>query len=404
MKPERIAEFKQQIEAEYARSKAGQYPSGFPERMEIPVARYVDPTFYELEKKHLWSKVWLIAGHVDELPEIGSFKQWTLTDDPVLLVRGKDNRIRAFYNSCRHRGAAVVREEKGTAKVLACKFHAWTYDLQGDLLFVPEEADFAGLNKQDYHLIPLRCELWGNLIFINRDPDAMPLSQYFGKANTEMAHFEFDTLRLGAVLTYDLKCNWKTAFEAFLEAYHVDTTHPRTVAPFLDSRGVVHEMWGYSSLMVLPNYKNIEFPYSTSVSTDPRHELTRASSMNFDVFPNLHIPLTEFSFPLMVFWPTGIDTCRSQVIFMEPPDNPRPTAEQEQAVYQQVDNVMLEDFGNVESQQKTNECGVMKHIRIGYREWRIYRWNELIDLTIGQEKIPPSLQVPILLNSLLEKS
>ena len=402
MKTERIEEFNRQIESEYARNSAKGYPENFPERMEIPVARYVDPAFYELEKKHLWSRVWLIAGHVDELPEVGSFKQWTLTGDPVILVRGKDKVIRAFFNSCRHRGASVVREEKGTAKVLACKFHAWTYDLQGELLFVPEENDFPGVNKKDDSLIPLRCETWGNLIFVNRDMQAMPLLQYMGKATSELAHFEFETLRLGDILTYDLKCNWKVAFEAFLEAYHVDTTHPQTVAPFLDSRGVTFEMWGYSSLMVLPNYRNVKFDYSASTSSDPRHALTRASSMNFDVFPNLHIPLTEFSFPLMVFWPTGIDTCRSQVIFMEPPDNPRPTAEQEQAVYQQVDAVMLEDFGNVESQQKTNESGVLNKIRIGYREWRIYRWHELIDQIIGQENIPPALRVPSLLDAWLK--
>jgi phenylpropionate dioxygenase-like ring-hydroxylating dioxygenase large terminal subunit len=397
VKPERIAEFNQQVESEYARNKAGVYPENFPRHMEIPVGRYVDPAFYELEKKYLWSRVWLIAGHVDEFPEVGSFKQWNLAGDPVLLVRGKDNVVRAFFNSCRHRGAGVIREEKGTAKVLACKFHAWTYDLQGRLIFVPEESDFPDLDKQDISLIPLRCELFGNLIFINRDLNAPPLSQYLGKGMSELAHFEFESLSLGAILTYDLKCNWKTAMEAFLEAYHVDTTHPQTVAPFLDSRGVTFEMWGYSSLMVLPNHRNVEFPYSTSISTDPRHELTRASSMNFDVFPNLHIPLTEFSFPLMVFWPTGINTCRSQVIFMEPPDNPRPTAEQEKAVYQQVDQVMLEDFGNVESQQQTNESGILKSLRIGYREWRLYRWHELIDQTIGQENIPPALRIPVLI-------
>jgi phenylpropionate dioxygenase-like ring-hydroxylating dioxygenase large terminal subunit len=398
MRPDRIAELNAKVEAEYARNRARVYPADLPQQMDIPVSRYVDPRLFELENRHLWAKVWLLAGHADELPEAGSYKLWTLAGQQVVLVRGKDDKIRAFYNSCRHRGAAFVRDGQGKVKVFACKFHAWTYDLQGNLIFVPEESDFPCLNKQENGLVPLRCELWGNLIFVNRDTQAPPLAEYLGRATSELSHFDFGTWRLGSrTERYELKCNWKTAIEAFLEAYHVDIVHPQTVAPYLDSRGVVFEMWGRTTLMVLPNYRDKEFKYSSSDSADPRHELTRTASLNFEIFPNVHAPLTEFTVPIMLFWPTGLASCTIDVIYLESPESSLSRTEQEKLVYGQVDAVLREDFANVEAQQRTNESGVIRHIHVGAREWRIYRWHELIDEMIGAENIPAELRIPVLL-------
>jgi phenylpropionate dioxygenase-like ring-hydroxylating dioxygenase large terminal subunit len=400
MDPARIAEIKAKVAAEYARNKARIYPEHLPKQMDVPVSRYVDPRLYELENEHLWSKVWLLAGHVDELPEAGSYKLWTFAGREVILVRGKDRNIRAFFNSCRHRGAALVREPQGRQNVFACKFHAWTYDLEGNLVFVPEEHDFPCLEKGKNGLVPLRCELWGKLIFVNRDPSPQPLLDYLGRATSELAHFDFGSWKLGARRErYELKCNWKTAIEAFLEAYHVDTVHPQTVAPFLNSRGVVFEMWNRTTLMVLPNHPDKEFGYSASASADPRHEVTRTASLNFEIFPNVHVPLTEFTAPFMVFWPTGIASCVIEVLYLESPQSPLSPQQQEQMVYGQVDAVLREDFSNVEAQQRTNESGAFSHIHIGAREWRIYRWHELIDETIGPEKIPEDLRIPMLVGN-----
>ena len=393
MKAERIAELKARIEQEFARNKAGVYPEGFPRDLNVPVGRYTDPRFYALEQKHLWSRAWLCAGHVDELPEPGSFKQWGLSGQPIILVRGKDRRIRAFYNSCRHRGAALVREERGTVNVLACKFHAWTYNLEGDLVFVPEEHNFPCLDRQQNALVPIRCELWGNLIFLNRDPAAPPLLDYLGQAAVEMAHFDLGERRLGITRGFELKCNWKTALEAFLEGYHIPGVHPRTVAPFLSQHGAVTEWWGSATWMVFPNHPNADFAYVATASDDPRHELTRNSSFNFQMFPNLHAPLTEFMIPLMMFWPTGADSCVIQLAYLESPGNTLSQSEVEAAIYAQVDTVLREDFGNVEAQQRTYRSGAIEHIHIGYCEWRIYRWHEMIDEYIGAENIPVELRV-----------
>ena len=396
MKPERIAELAGKVDSERARNSARKYPDKYPPQMEIPVKRYVDAHFHELESQYLWSKVWLLAGHVDELPEVGCFKKWDFSGVPVILVRGKDRLIRAFFNSCRHRGAALVHEDKGRVNVLACKFHAWTYDLEGSLALVPERHDFPCLDPNNNSLVQLRCELWANLIFVNRNPQAPPLSEYLGRAVNELAHFDLHLRRSRRRTAYELKCNWKIAMDAFLEAYHVDTVHPKTVAPYLDSRGVVFEMWGRTTLMVLPNHLNTDFPYLTADSGDARHELTRSTSLNFEVFPNFHAPLTEFTFPIMLFWPTDVNTCKIEVLYLDAPNNPISQDQMEEAVYQQVDNVLREDFSNVEAQQRTYLSAPFDKINIGLREWRIYRWHEMIDEIIGPENIPEDLRLPVL--------
>ena len=103
----------------------------------IPTGRYTDPAFYELEKERLFARTWLFVGHESEWAESGSYRQMTRSGAPIVVVRGEDDLLRAFYNSCRHRGAPVTRDECGTARRLTCQYHSWSYGLDGGLRAVP---------------------------------------------------------------------------------------------------------------------------------------------------------------------------------------------------------------------------------------------------------------------------
>ena len=130
---------------EYERSRCGP-PDNFPALPMIPGGRYTDREFFDLEQSYLWKRSWLYACHADELPNPGSFKLWSRTGSPIVIVRGADNKIRAFYNSCRHRGGPLVKT--GTGEVnhsFICGFHGWTYDLEGRLKGVRDKADFIDL-------------------------------------------------------------------------------------------------------------------------------------------------------------------------------------------------------------------------------------------------------------------
>jgi phenylpropionate dioxygenase-like ring-hydroxylating dioxygenase large terminal subunit len=398
----RIARIKQAFDQEFARSARGEYPPDFPVLPELPVGRYTSPEFYELERRHLWPKAWLIAAHVDELPEIGSFKLWDRAGWPVVLVRGKDNRIRAFFNSCRHRGGGLVREACGKARMLACKFHAWTYDLEGQLAFVPDEHDFPGLDRGAHALLPLRCELWGNLVFVNRDLAAPPLQEALGKVTSELAHFDFEKRRVAAIIPYDLPCNWKVVVDAFQEAYHLNATHPQTVAPVLDSRGSVIELWPNGhSILTVPRRRDIPVEQdfildAGSRSQDPRHEITRTANISFTIYPNIIGTAAEYQFPMLCFWPTGLDTTHIDILITEPRDCPEMDPAQGQAIIQQFGEVMKEDMGNVAALQKSIEAGALQGIRLGYQERRIYQFHEQLDRDLGGY-VPEALRIPAVL-------
>ena len=124
-------------------------PRASPSCPTCPLGRYTDPAFQELEHEHLFKRVWLYAAHDSELPTPGSYKLCDIAGAPVLLARGEDGVVRAFYNACRHRGAPVVRGECGTARMLVCQFHSWSYNLAGELVRVPDERDFVGLQKEE---------------------------------------------------------------------------------------------------------------------------------------------------------------------------------------------------------------------------------------------------------------
>jgi methanesulfonate monooxygenase large subunit len=191
---------------------------------------YHDPAIYAAELERIFGRVWQLVCHESEVAEPGSFLAARIAGSPIVLVRGNDQRLRAFYNTCRHRGARVVMEQCGQATSLRCPYHFWVYSLEGELIGVPgEEAyDGSGFRKQDFPLVELACETIFGLVFVNPDPHPMPLRRWLGDAIVE-------TLRVplaGAdfVVTKhrrrELPVNWKIWAENARDGYHVPFVHP----------------------------------------------------------------------------------------------------------------------------------------------------------------------------------
>ena len=193
MSPEEIHTLRQLMEYEAAREAP---PTGFPALPDIPAGRYTDERFFELELAHIWRKSWLLAAHIDELPGPGDFLLWDTAGQPVLLVHDDNGSINAFYNTCSHRGAPVVTEPSGNKQRLTCPYHGWSYGRDGQLLAVRDPQDFSGLDFAQRGLKSVRCESFGNLIFVNFDPDAPSLLDWLGPIANEWEEFEFDKCRL----------------------------------------------------------------------------------------------------------------------------------------------------------------------------------------------------------------
>jgi len=186
---------------------------------------YTDPSAFELEKERIFSKTWQVVGHASRVANPGDYFTTDLIGEPLLLVRGLDGMLRGFYNVCRHR-AGPPAEGCGSRKLLRCGYHGWTYGLDGALINATEIEGVAGFRAEDFSLKPVRTEEWFNLIFVNLDPDARPLRESLGELHQQAEKFPFAGMKLFERRTYDMKCNWKTYVDNYLEGYHLPSVHP----------------------------------------------------------------------------------------------------------------------------------------------------------------------------------
>ena len=146
----------------------------------LPGRAYQEASIFEWEREHVLRRDWVIVGRVDEAPDPGTYFLTDLDGEPLLVVRGRDNELRAFYNVCRHRGTAVVEEQCGTAVRFQCPYHAWIYDLEGKLVRAKHTDDLDDFTFEEYGLAAVGCETWQGFVFLNLDPDAAPLATQLG--------------------------------------------------------------------------------------------------------------------------------------------------------------------------------------------------------------------------------
>jgi p-cumate 2,3-dioxygenase subunit alpha len=144
---------------------------------------FTDPDILEFERREIFDRCWLYAGHESEIRNPGDFVSREVGGRPIFLVRDKDGGLRAFLNTCPHRGNLVCREKSGSARVFSCFYHAWTFNLQGDLIGLPgDDAYTSAFNKKEMglKLVP-RCESYRGMIFVSYDPNIVDLVTYLGE-------------------------------------------------------------------------------------------------------------------------------------------------------------------------------------------------------------------------------
>jgi len=199
------------------------------EAQTMPPDCYTSEAFYKREVETIFLKVWNFIGRADRVPNPGDYFAFEFVGVPVVVVRGRDGQVRAFANSCRHRGAKVMQGE-GKCTVMSCPYHAWTYAIDdGRLIGAMEMDETQGFAKKDFGLVPLRLELWGGFLFLNFDQNAAPLSDWLGDLPEVLAPYNLETMVTTRRVEYDLDCNWKVYVENAMESYHVPTVHQQTL-------------------------------------------------------------------------------------------------------------------------------------------------------------------------------
>ena len=201
----------------------------------LPPDAYTSPEIFARERETLFSHGWLCVGREEQFPQTGDFRCIDLPAQPIVVVRGHDDEIRAFSRVCLHR-AMPVAEGCGNATRFVCPYHNWTYELTGQLRSAPMMEDARGFDAKQCQLPALAVERWQGFVFVNVDTDAEPLAPQLAELSQVIANYEFDEMVVVDTIEFDSPWNWKILVENFMEAYHHIGTHKTTFQPVYPAR------------------------------------------------------------------------------------------------------------------------------------------------------------------------
>ncbi len=274
----------------------------------IPSRFYVDSDICVQENERIFARTWQVVGHREQISRPGDYFTTELLGEPLLLVRGARNELRGFYNVCRHR-AGPPAEGCGSRKLFRCGYHGWTYALDGTLMSAPEFEGQPGFDPKEFTLTPVRAEEWSNLIFVNLDPDAAPLLKSLANLPQQADRFGFAAMKLFERRTYDMKCNWKTYVDNYLEGYHLPSVHP----------GLNREL-DYNAYTVEPHARHVRqfSPIRGAQHGDATPRLYQEATEDlttdyFWIFPNWMLNCYPDNISLNIVLPVSAD--RSTAIF-----------------------------------------------------------------------------------------
>ena len=320
----------------------------------LPGAAYHSDQTYETDRERVFFRHWLYAARAERISEPGSWLRIDIAGESVLLVRGKDDRIRGFYNVCRHRGSQLCDEAEGRVRThLRCPYHAWGYALDGTLVTTPMiERD--EIDRERTSLWPVRTEIWEGFVFVNLSrEEPQPLLETLADQRDDpigLARFGLADLRIGHVSTIDVEANWKIVMENYNECLHCPTVHPELVAVVpAFKKGTVFEPGREDGGLSLADGR-------TAIAMDPRLRLPllpgfegqedAAAYFGAMVYPSMFLDVDGASALATAVFPTGPRSCRlvteylfSPEAFEDPDFDPTPIVEFNDRVTRQDNEV-----------------------------------------------------------------
>lgn len=197
-------------------------------RQRLPKDRYASPTFHALEWDKMWTRVWLLACREADIPASGDGFRFEVGPESILIVRQRDGDVRAFYNTCRHRGTRLCEQRQGRMETLQCPYHGWAWHGDGSLLRMSDARSFpASIDRNALALRRVRCERWGGFVWVNMAPNAEPLLEFLGEITDVLAPYRLSEHTLLRDLTVEWDANWKLVMENGNETYHIQSVHPQ---------------------------------------------------------------------------------------------------------------------------------------------------------------------------------
>jgi nitrite reductase/ring-hydroxylating ferredoxin subunit len=358
-----------------AHGKAGTLPQA-DAVYRVPASHYTDPTRFALERERVFKRLPLMLALTAELPGPGDYKALYALDVPVLIVRGDDGAVRAFVNTCAHRGAQVVPEGRGTASRFSCPYHAWSYRLDGALAGVFREREFGVFDKSCLGLPALPAAERAGLIWVTLDPrSTLDIDRFLAGYDGCLAQFGFERWHPFSSRVVQGP-NWKIAYDGYLDFYHLPILHRNTFGPNMFSQAMYHA-WGPHQRVSTPN---------GALADVAESEWTTAMLLGgvWTIFP--HVSIASFDAGgrgvlISQLFP-GATVAESTTVQYYLLEN-APAAEAVAAVEQQVDFlehvVRHEDYATGLRQQKALATGARPHVLFGRNEGGGQRFHRFVD-------------------------
>jgi choline monooxygenase len=204
----------------------------------IPASWYTDPGLYELERRAVFGD-WQMVGRLDQVKTPGQFFTADVAGEPLVVARGHDGGLRAFFNVCRHHAAIVATEEEGTASSFRCPYHGWTYSLEGELRGTPDFAGVCNFDRAQNGLVPVTVDTWEGFVFARVNREGRTLAQHLGGLAEQVRPLGLDALQFVERRVYSFDSNWKVFVDNYLDGgYHIPFLHKGldSVLPYSEYR------------------------------------------------------------------------------------------------------------------------------------------------------------------------
>ena len=274
----------------------------------IPAPWYLDGRVEQAEREQVFGRNWIAVGRSDQVAAEGQFFTAEIAGEPIVVVRGADGELRAFYNVCRHHAAAVANVACGTVQHLRCPYHGWTYGLDGTLKGAPEFAGVCNFDRAANGLVPVRVATWEQFVFVALDEHAPALEQSLGDLPQRVAPLSISKLHFFAGKTYTLACNWKVYVDNYLDGgYHVPHLH-KGLNSVLDYKEYTIENSEHYSLQSSPMVSSQDHEAFAATRTGDR-------AYYYWLYPNFMINIYQGVMDTNLVLPLGTDRCMVQFDF-----------------------------------------------------------------------------------------
>jgi len=347
---------------------------------------YASPARLELEKERLFDVYPLVVGLSGDVPDPGSFIAEDAAGTPFILARGRDGKLRAFLNACRHRGTRLVEPGRGNTLRFSCPFHAWTYDLDGQLIGIPKKESFGDFDHTSHGLISLPVTEKYGIIWLKTKPGpAFEIDDYLSGLGAELAGWNFGRQFSFDACAMHMKMNWKLANDTFGETYHFAILHRNTLAAIYHSNVISYETFTRNHRMVFAARSIHE------LQDMPEHEwkLRPHSTIAYYIFPNTQLLVSRQNVSMYRIFPDPERPDRS-VVYQSVYLDAQPTNESERAIgdaaLKRLKAVIIEeDFVVAEKSQAALSSGLVNEVAYGRNEPALHHYHRTFDEALAQQ-------------------